>query len=77
MATTLASVFTGRPIRGDLAMTEESTLSGEVVAVGDIKEKVLTAHRCGLARVILPRQTASRSRITSATTSGPRSPSTS
>ena len=55
MASALVSAFTGRPIRGDLAMTGEVTLSGQVLRVGGIKEKLLAAHRGGLAGVILPR----------------------
>ena len=54
MAAALASVFTGRPLRGGLAMTGEITLSGQVLPVGGIRDKVLAAHRCGLTRVILP-----------------------
>jgi ATP-dependent Lon protease len=56
MVTSLASEFTGRPVRGDLAMTGEITLSGRVLPVGGIKEKVLAARRAGIREVILPRQ---------------------
>jgi ATP-dependent Lon protease len=56
MASALASLYTGRKVRSDTAMTGEITLSGLVFPVGGIKEKVLAAHRAGISRIILPYQ---------------------
>jgi ATP-dependent Lon protease len=56
MVSALASQLTGRPVRGDIAMTGEISLSGRVLPVGGIKEKVLAARRHGIHELILPRQ---------------------
>jgi ATP-dependent Lon protease len=58
MASALASLYTGRKVRSDTAMTGEITLSGLVFPVGGIKEKVLAAHRAGIKRIILPERNA-------------------
>jgi ATP-dependent Lon protease len=56
MTIALVSLLTGRPVAPGLAMTGEVSLSGRVLPVGGIKEKVLAAHRAGVRTVILPRR---------------------
>ena len=55
MVSALTSLYTGLPARGDTAMTGEVTLTGLVLPIGGIKEKVLAARRAGMKRVVLPR----------------------
>jgi ATP-dependent Lon protease len=56
MATALVSVLSGTPVRHDVAMTGELTLSGKVLPIGGIKEKVLGALRAGITTIILPEE---------------------
>ncbi len=56
MATALVSALSGRPVRQDVAMTGEVTLSGRVLPIGGVKEKVLGAVRAGIRKIVLPRE---------------------
>jgi ATP-dependent Lon protease len=56
MCTVIASALTGIPVRGNIAMTGEITLRGEVLKIGGLKEKLLAAHRGGITKVIIPHE---------------------
>ncbi len=56
MATALVSLLSGRPVRHDIAMTGEITLSGRVLPIGGVKEKVLGAVRAGITTILLPEE---------------------
>ncbi|MBQ3077202.1 MAG: endopeptidase La [Clostridia bacterium] len=56
ITTAVTSALTGRPVRGDLAMTGEVTLRGRVLAIGGLKEKTMAAYREGLRLVVLPEE---------------------
>ncbi len=58
MATALVSAMSGRPVRYDVAMTGEVTLSGRVLPIGGVKEKVLGACRAGITNILLPKENA-------------------
>jgi ATP-dependent Lon protease len=56
MTTAMVSVYTGIPVRADVAMTGEITLRGEVLPIGGLKEKLLAAMRGGIKTVLIPEQ---------------------
>lgn len=58
LAVVFVSLFSGRLVRSDTAMTGEMTLRGLILPVGGIKDKLLAAHRGGIKRVILPQRSA-------------------
>jgi ATP-dependent Lon protease len=54
MVTALASLLSGRPVRSDVAMTGEVSLTGRVLPIGGVKQKLLAAHRAGITDVLIP-----------------------
>ena len=56
MTTALASLVTGRPVKPNVAMTGEVSLTGRVLPIGGVKQKLLAAHRMGIKTVLIPKR---------------------
>jgi ATP-dependent Lon protease len=56
MTTALASLLSGRPVRPEVAMTGEVSLTGRVLPIGGVKQKLLAAHRAGITTVLIPQR---------------------
>ena len=54
MVTSIVSSITGVPVDKDIAMTGEVTLTGNVLPIGGLKEKILAAHRAGIKKILIP-----------------------
>ena len=50
----IASILCEKPVSGDIAMTGELTLSGDVLAIGGLKEKLIAAHKAGIKKALIP-----------------------
>ncbi|PWM83557.1 MAG: endopeptidase La, partial [Coprobacillus sp.] len=58
LTTAILSAFSNRPVRDDVAMTGEITLRGQVLPIGGLKEKSISAHRSGIRKIIIPKDNA-------------------
>ncbi|MGN1182718.1 MAG: S16 family serine protease, partial [Faecalibacillus sp.] len=56
LTTAIYSAFTNKPVRNDVAMTGEITLRGNVLPIGGLKEKSISAHRSGIKTIIIPKE---------------------
>ena len=56
MVTSIVSSITNNPVNREIAMTGEVTITGQVLAIGGLKEKLLAAHRAGVRKVLIPKE---------------------